>query len=172
MIAQWLLRRDWTILPAYEKFEQDFKGPRILSAAGNLIAPDMLVFKFGNDKGNVLWIEAKNKAAFTWYRKGNAWQDGIDKKCWTDYLGLCTLTPWPVWLLFLHGPGQVAKDTPPGKVPPTGLFGNRIDELATKIDHESDRHGLTGMVYWCEAVLPKIASWEEVSHDTPRPPPG
>ena len=162
VIARWMIGRGWTILPAYEKIEMDFKGPRILSASGELIAPDMLAFKFDGDGGQVHWIEAKTKAAFTWHRKTSSYQDGIDKRCWEDYIKVYRLAPWPVWLMFLHGPGHVAKDNPEGMIPPIGLFGNTLDKLANCIDHPSDKWGPSGMVYWRAASLRKIATWEEI----------
>lgn len=166
LIAKWLMRRGFSVLPAYEKMSGGFKGPRIYSARGDLIAPDMLIFRF-DDEADVMWIEAKSKAAFTWYRIGETYQDGIDGRCWTDYQELQTRCPWPVWLLFLHAPGRVAKDNPPGMTPPAGLFGGDIPRLAKCVDHISDRYGNGGMVYWTVSDLSRqngkpIATWEEV----------
>ena len=164
LIARWLVRRGWTILPAYEKELGRFKGPRVYSAKGNLIAPDMLAFRCNGDAKEIHWVEAKSKSAFTWHRKSKTYQDGIDKRHWLDYL---QLTPWPVWLLFLHAPGQVAKDNPPGMVPPTGLYGGRVDVLKRIIDHPYDGMGSGGMVYWTVASLSPggrpIATGEEVT---------
>lgn len=160
-IARWLLHRGWTILPAYEKEPGEFKGPRIYSATGQLIAPDMLAFRYGPDKGEIRWIEAKSKSAFAWYRKKQIWVDGIDKKCWDDYLELQKLAPWNIWLLFLHSPGQLAKDTPAGMIPPSGLFGNQIDVLKERIDHESPKYGNGGMVYWQYKDLRLLSSWND-----------
>ena len=167
LIAKWLLRRGWTVLPAYEKEHGEFKGPRIYAASGLLISPDMLAFRFGPDRGEVHWIEAKSKAAFTWHRISQTYQDGIDKRHWLDYVRLSKLAPWPVWLLFLHAPGHVAKDNPPDRIPPTGLYGGRISHLRECIDHDSDRWGNSGMVYWCVADLcfngHALATWKEVA---------
>ena len=74
--------------------------------------------------------------------------------------------PWRLWLLFLHAPGAVAKDNPPGMVPPTGLFGGEVLRLAECIDHESDRWGNGGMVYWrCADLMANgkpLAAYDEV----------
>jgi len=161
LIAKWLVGRGWTILPAYEKEPGEFKGPRIYSAVGQLISPDMLAFRYGPDRGEIRWIEAKNKSAFAWYRKHQRWVDGIDKRCWLDYLELQKLAPWDIWLLFLHAPGHLAKDTPPGKIPPTGMFGETIKKLANHIDHESERWGSGGMVYWQVDDLRLLSSWND-----------
>jgi len=170
VIARWMMRRGWTILPAYEKVQNNFKGPRILSSSGNLIAPDMLSFRYDENGGEIHWIEAKTKTAFTWYRNQNngeglekgGYQDGIDVACWEDYLKLYTLAPWPVWLMFLHDPGHVAKDNPPDEIPPDGLFGNTISALRDCPDHISPNWGRGGMVYWKESDLRLIATWDEV----------
>lgn len=162
LIARWLLTRGWAILPAYEKLESDFKGPRLLAPSGDLVSPDMIVFRYG-EKGEIAWIEAKTKSAFTWFRIGQTWQDGIDKRHWLDYLKVSQLAPWPLWLMFLHGPGQFAKDTPEGLIPPTGLFGQTIDRLTQCIDHESDRHGPSGMVYWNIGDLRRLCDWSDIA---------
>lgn len=148
LIARWLQRRGYSVLPAYEIVEPQYKGPRIFSARGDLVAPDLLAFNFDAPKTPVLWCETKSKAAFTWHRISSSYQDGIDRRHWLDYLQLRRRTPWPLWLLFLHAPGGFAKDNPPGKVPPSGLFGGEVLRLAKCIDHESDQWGKGGMVYW------------------------
>ena len=154
LIARWLQRRGYSILPAYEKEVDGQKGPRIFSAKRNLIAPDWLTFGCPKGEARVFWCEAKSKAAFTWHRLSGTYQDGIDKCCWLDYLELRRQMPWPLWILFLHAPGGVAKDNPPGKVPPAGLFGGEALRLARCVHHESDRWGKGGMVYWrCEDLM-------------------
>lgn len=164
LIARWLMRRGFSVLPAYEVERGNGKGPRIFSMAGELVSPDLFVFKQGD--GKVLWVEAKSKAAFTWHRISHSYQDGIDVRHWNDYSALRRRIDWPLWLLFLHGPGHVAKDNPPSMIPPTGLFGGEITRLATCIDHRSDRWGSGGMVYWrCEDLMAAgkpLATYEEV----------
>jgi len=176
LIAHWLMRRGFSVLPAYAVSEHDAKGPRVFSMEGDLISPDLFVF--GQSKA--FWVEAKSKAAFTWHRISQTYQDGIDIRCWDDYRALRERINWPVWLLFLHGPHQRAKDNPPDKTPPTGLFGGEIERLATCIHHRSDNYGSGGMVYWCHADLCKDdtggpnAQWNEASraaHDTFANPP-
>jgi len=166
LIAGWLRRKGYNILPAYDLAEPEFKGPRIFSATRDLVAPDLLAFRFFKEQKRVLWVEAKSKAAFTWHRISQTYQDGIDKRHWLDYLELRSRMPWDLWLLFLHAPGGLAKDNPPGIVPPSGLFGGEVLRLADCIDHESDRWGNGGMVYWRCADLTvngqPLATYEEV----------
>lgn len=166
LIARWLQRRGYSVLPAYEIEQPQFKGPRIFSAQRNLVAPDWLAFGCPKGEARAFWCEAKSKAAFTWHRLSQTYQDGIDKCHWLDYLELRRRMPWPLWLLFLHAPGGLAKDNPPGKVPPSGLFGGEIRRLAGCIHHQSDRWGSGGMVYWrCEdltAAGKPLATYGEV----------
>lgn len=154
-IAHWLRSRGNTVLPVYEKIIDSGKGPQLFLPDGeSLIAPDMFVFK----TADAWWVEAKHKTAFTWYRIGQRFETGIDLRHYHDYLRVDDLTPWPVWLLFLHRGGQ-AKDSPPS---PSGLFGNTLAYLRHHESHRSDKHGRTGMVYWCIDDLVCMATLDEV----------
>ena len=144
IIAKWFINRGFNVLPAYEIEVPTGKGPRIFTATGGIISPDMLVFN--HDK--IFWIEAKTKSAFTWHRISRTFQTGIDKRHWEDYLKIQSIVNWPIWLIFWHKPGLLAKDTPPGMISPSGLFGNDINILKNKIHHSHDNHGSSGMVYW------------------------
>ncbi len=159
LIARYLLRLGYSVLPAYEKVDDDHKGPVLFSAlSGALIAPDMLAFK----GQQVLWIEAKNKAAFTWYRKTGEWVTGIDLHYYQQYLTIQEERPeWPVWLLFLHHDG-IAKDTPVGKMSPTGLFGNALSTLMRNEHHRHANYGTSGMVYWGVDALKFLAPLADI----------
>jgi len=155
-IANWLKGRENHILPIYEKVDLEYKGPTLFASNGErYVAPDMLCI---NDEGGA-WIEAKHKSSFTWYRKTETWQTGINLHHYKEYLKVQEVSEWPVWLLFLHEEGR-AKDSPIGS--PTGLFGRKLSELEKCIDHESDRHGKHGMVYWNHKDLIKLANLSEV----------
>lgn len=65
LIAEWLKRKGYHILPVYEKEISEGKGPQIFTAEGRgLVAPDLLAFK--SDK--MQWVEAKHKSVFSWHR--------------------------------------------------------------------------------------------------------
>jgi hypothetical protein len=157
VIAQWMKRRGYSVLPVYEKEQGDYKGPALYAVNTNLIAPDMLCFK---PSGETRWIEAKTKSAFTWHRasKPPRWTTGIDLRHYQDYLEVQTVSPWPIWLLFLQLPGQ-AKDSPPGC--PVGLFGSTIDYLSKNENHRWEKTK-PHMVYWAHEKLWLIATLEEV----------
>jgi len=105
LIANWLKRRGYLVLPIYEKEISEGKGPQVFSAHGDLIAPDLLAF--GRESDKVWWIEAKHKSAFSWHRMSGRWVTGIDLEHYQDYLQIQRLSPWPVWLLFLaEGRGE------------------------------------------------------------------
>jgi len=159
LIANWLKRRGYSVLPVYEKEIGEGKGPQVFTASGDFIAPDLLVF--GRDSARVWWIEAKHKSAFTWHRVTSRWVTGIDLKHYQNYLTVQKLSPWPVWLLFLQRDGQ-AKDTPPGRVGPTGLYGGSLTHLQDCENHRHGNWGNGGMVYWAVGVLTEIADLEQV----------
>jgi hypothetical protein len=155
VIAGYMRGKGYNVLPAYEKVFKEYKGPTLfLSQGGSLISPDMLAFN--NDK--VFWIEAKHKSAFCWNRSRSIWTTGIDRHHFNQYLEVDKNSAWPVWLLFLHSNG-VAKDTPQGKVSPTGLFGGEIGYLNDVINHESEAYG---MVYWNHADLKKLSDLKDL----------
>jgi hypothetical protein len=157
VIATWLRQRHgYHILPVYEVSSGQFKGPALYTQDGRgLIAPDLLAVK----ANSVRWIEAKNKGAFTWHRLTRQWVTGINLEHYRDYLEIARISPWPVYLLFLQGPGT-AKDSPDGC--PTGLFGGEILSLSTREHHRSARWGSSGMVYWAHGALRRLASLDEV----------
>ncbi len=151
-IARWLIKNGKNILPIYEISDYQFKGPALYCANGDsIIAPDMAVF---SEKG-LVFIEAKHKNAFSWYRNKGIWTTGIDKHHYNQYILFRNRLGFPVWILFLHR-GGVAKDSPPS---PAGLFGNNLSILSKCIDHESDRYGKHGMVYWNKESLIKLSDY-------------
>ena len=154
LIARYFLRLQYSVLPIYKIADSERKGPVLHSAtSGALVAPDMLVFK----GRQVLWIEAKHKAAFTWHRNTSQWVTGINLHHYQQYLTIQNERPeWPIWLLFLHQDG-VAKDTPDGKVSPAGLFGNSLSYLRENEHHRHLNYGTSGMVYWSIDALKYLA---------------
>lgn len=144
-------------MPVYEKILDTGKGPQLFMSDGGLIAPDL--FAFRPDGSKVYWVEAKHKTAFTWHRITERWVTGIDMRHYGDYCKVAESSPWPVWLMFLHEGGQ-AKDSPPNS--PSGLFGNTLDFLKTHENHRHANWGPSGMVYWAEGSLRKLATLEEV----------
>lgn len=156
-IAGWLKRKGFAVMPVYEKIMDTGKGPQLFMAETELIAPDLFVFHPDNKK--VLWIEAKHKTAFTWHRITGRWTTGIDLRHYRDYCRVADLSPWPVWLMFLHQGGQ-AKDSPPDS--PSGLFGNTLDYLKDNVNHTHANWGPSGMVYWAVGNLRQLATLEDV----------
>lgn len=139
-IANWILSKGATILPIYEIADNQYKGPTIYTGGETIIAPDMLVMS----NGNMFFVEAKHKAAFTEYRKTGKFQTGIDIKHLHEYIRIQNVTNIPVWLMFLQR-GGIAKDSSPS---PSGLYGGSLGRLYPIVDHFSDRHGISGMAYW------------------------
>jgi len=170
-IARWIMSRGSSVLPAYEIEYQHFKGPQLFSYECELVAPDMITFT----SNGIVWIEAKHKSVFTWHRKTKRWTTGVDLHHYQQYLQVAKNTRLPVWLLFFHrDPQPDPKDAKHGcpHPCPTGLFGGDISRLKEQENHRSlpkdeNRegflgHGKSGMVYWANETLTKLASKEEV----------
>lgn len=159
LVSRWLIKRGWQVLPAYQVSADHGKGPRLFGDYGQLISPDLLVF---NAK-KTFWVEAKFKSAFTWHRISSTWQTGIDLKHWSHYVDVAKVTPFEAWIVFLHKPDSQAKDTPPGMRSPSGLFGNSVEKLAELKHHEHANHGPSGMIYWTDSALVKLAEYSAVA---------
>lgn len=162
-IAMYLMSRGNSVLPVYEKLDDDKVGPRLYTPDENIIAPDMLIWK-----GQTLsWIEAKHKSVFSWHRKTRRWVTGIDLRHYQDYLRLAySNIKWPIWLLFLHEidePDERDKPYCPEKCP-IGLYGNNIMALEKDENHRHDNWGNSGMVYWDEKTLIKIETLDEFNN--------
>jgi len=150
MIQNWFESKGFCAFATCLMIGSDNKGPRVNMYNGQKrVAPDLLVF---NDK-KMYWIEAKNKNAFTYYRKTDTFQTGINLNHYNDYVEINKNFPHDIWILFLQREG-VAKDSNKG---PSGLYGDTITELLKKIDHKTDE-----MVYWNEKDLTKIDTYQNV----------
>lgn len=169
-IAKWLMSRGASVMPAYEIEKSRFAGPQLFTKDNSFIAPDLLVFQ---TKG-MLWVEAKHKSVFTWHRNSKQWTTGIDLHHYGQYMHVSKQTQIPVWLLFFHredtpASGDIRQGCP--EKCPTGLFGGELFSLIsqenhrsppiTRVGEESTGHGKSGMVYWAERSLKKIASKED-----------
>lgn len=163
-IAQWLKHRGHHVMPVYELEVESGKGPQLFSAEGEYIAPDMFVFK--SDGTYTCWIEAKRKTRFSWWNIGKCFETGIDLHHWDQYCKVQEVSPWTIWIMFLHTQSDTwQKDIDKWNAPPTcptGLFGNRLTELKKSISHTDPRHGKTGMVYWKAESLLHLAALEEI----------
>lgn len=154
-VSQWIRSRGRTVIPIYEKEGNDFKGPRVFTVSGDLVAPDLMVL----DLSKFSFVEVKHKTVFSWHRISQRWVTGIDIRHWDDYCKIAQLHPVPFWILFLHRRSQTAEGDGSS---PTGLFGNSIENLAQNYSHSSNRWGRYGMRYWALEHLKKIATLEEI----------
>lgn len=152
LIAMWLRRQGWHILPAYEKQIDNGKGPRLFmavdSAYDQLITPDLLCIKGREFR----WLEAKHKTRFSWYGKGNYFVTGVDLRHFEHYCHVRDEVGLPVYLMFLHTdnrtwPADVERWGAPDWCD-TGLWGGDIDILRAEYSHKSQDYGPTGMIYW------------------------
>ena len=164
LISRWLQSRGCSIFPAYEMETEDGKakpGPRMFSASGNLILPDMLAFG-GRE---MFWVEAKRKTCFAWNRNREKWVTGIDQHHYEQYQEVAEKTGLPVWIMFWHPHGNPSHIDTKHDCPeecPTGLFGDDIRRLVLNESHRWPFYGRSGMVYWAHESLRRIASVEDI----------
>jgi hypothetical protein len=165
VISRWLMSRGLIVLPIYDIEYHTGKGPRLFSADGSMIAPDILVI--GKNR-QAIWIEAKHKTVFSWYRIGKRWVTGIDLYHYRQYLEVEKRIQWPIWILFYHESGtpnhiDLVHGCPSSC--PVGLFGAPLCDLAKKENqsHASNRHGKSGMIYWGEGNLRLLATKEQIA---------
>ena len=163
LIARWLRRRGNFVVPAYEIEHQHGKGPRVYAPDGQIVAPDLLCLHPGRDP---VWIEAKHKTVFSWYRRLGRWETGIDERHWQEYREIRRRIGYEVWLLFLHRErrpwhGDI-QYLPFGVTEcPVGLFG--IETLdAERLGRFGSEHA-HGMRYWGHADLKLLARLDEVT---------
>lgn len=156
-ISKWLQGRGHSVFPAYEKEINTGKGPQLFSSDGNRVLPDLLAFK----DGKAQWFEVKHKTCFTWHRLTGRWVTGIDLRHYLEYQEVAEKTRLPVWLMFYHPKAEPSDNDLSHGCPaecPTGLFCNEIGKLSECENHRSDKHGRSGMVYWADTSLLKVAA--------------
>lgn len=156
IVATWLKAKGYSILPAYDIEIPHGKGPQFYTPEQSLVSPDMQALIVRNGQTFGMWVEAKTKTRFTWYRKARAWQTGIDLRHYNDYIEVQRISGLPVWLVFVHQDSTPSKDDMRYGCPPecpAGLFFNRLDVLQVSAQSGDDRYytrnGRTyPMVYW------------------------
>ena len=83
-----------------------------------------------------------------------------------DYIQVQEELGVDVWLMFLHTENvtwqtDIDKWGAP-KTCPVGLYGRTIEKLMLCTSHDSEKHGPTGMVYWRDTNLIKLAELADV----------
>lgn len=143
VVATAMTCRGYSVLPVYEIQRGNYKGPRVFAPKGQRVAPDMFCMK-PKDR---FFVEAKRKSVFSWHRNTQRWVTGIDMRHYEDYKLILEETGIRILLVFLH---EKAEPDPrdvmycPGKCP-TGMFAVSVDKPT---NHENDKWGPSGMVYW------------------------
>ena len=166
IISRYMQSRGHAVLPG-TRSKRPWERAALFSIGKWLIAPDMLVFT----ASGAMFIEAKHKSVFTWHRASSAWTTGIDLRHYGDYLRVAKETRLPVWFAFYHRESIPSESDRAHGCPsecPTGLYVGELFDLLTTENHRSKNfdptregfvgHGKSGMVYWAESTLKKIAS--------------
>jgi hypothetical protein len=164
-IAIWLRKKGGnTVIPVYDIEMDTGKGPQIFAPNEAFIAPDLLTF---TKKDGFVFVEAKRKSVFTWYRRFECWTTGIDLRHYEDYKRVFEHFGRPVWIMFLHESIVTSLNDQRLGCPckcPVGLFGGSIKDLMRKESHRSPNHGTSGMVYWEHGSLKLLATLEEINN--------
>ncbi|MGF6986510.1 hypothetical protein QFZ99_006051 [Paraburkholderia atlantica] len=161
LIAAWLVQQGKCVFPVYASGIADtFRGPRILTPAGELIAPDLFV----SDQDGGFFAGCKAKDRFSWFAKTRHWQTGIDQRAFYDYANVQARFGYPVYIFFLHQfSDPSADDIRRGADPqcPTGLYFASLTHLVEACDHTlPDQYG-TVMWYWNVDDLDQLATLQE-----------
>lgn len=147
------------------------KGPRIHypdPMHPYLISPDLQVMRTAlTPKDSPLplisLLEIKTKGRCSWYRINQAWQSGIDRYFWRNYLRTNERLPIPVWVAHLIEPtserSMDLQGVPEEKRPaPSGLY---VHPITLPIAYDPNRS--SALVYWKIEDMCRLASWEEVT---------
>jgi hypothetical protein len=98
-VSQWLQRRGWAVLPAYDYSGRDAdKAPRMESTERPLVVPDLLAAR----KGATAWFEVKRKTHADLTRMTGRLETGIAWRLWDHYHDVRVRTGLPVWVVFVH----------------------------------------------------------------------
>ncbi len=171
MVLQFFLTKGRMLVEvgALKKEGLDGKAPSIYvpNRITPLVSPDLLTVKTDYDQTVLqstfwdfpfLWAEVKGKNEFTFYRRKDRWQTGIDKRHYEHYVEVQTLTRIPAWLFFFQPedtPKPQREPIPEKHLPmPRGLYACPISQ---KYSDEWEH-----MVYWGICELQQVATVEEV----------
>jgi len=101
LVAAWLKRRGWRILPVYDYSGLDEgKAPKLEAekAEDSLVTPDLLAAR----AGVMSWFEVKYKTRADWTRKTKRFETGISLRLWRHYREAQAASGATVWLVFVH----------------------------------------------------------------------
>ncbi len=169
-IACWLREFGYTVLHIKSEDKFALKGPRLLLPARELVCPDLLCVAGPGELAGIcwappFWIEAKGKEGFTYTLSQSAWEWGIERPIYREYLRVEKQNPWPI-LIMTPSEGKVTKRAPGPS--DRGLFMRPLEQLEAAEHREYDgpaegdpsSYGRGGMVYWNAKEFWRIASYE------------
>lgn len=164
VVARFLQSRGWSVLQLRDiKTGELYRGPHYLNGTGmEMTSTDQFAIKSGKAR----LIEVKYKTRFSWHWTTRRWVTGVDQHDFDHYMAVARHSGIETWLLFLHlKKAPSAEDLAAGCPPemPTGLFGQKIFELAEHYHHTSSNYGKGGMIYWAPGMLLQLATAEELA---------
>jgi len=152
LIAKWLIKRGYTIIPIYEIADNQYKGPQIFTPHESIIAPDMLAFK----DGYFYFIEAKFKSGFTKHDNTGHYLTGIDLPHYRNYIKVMEHFNTDIRIIFVMEGKEVM-----GNTWNSGVYMGYLSEMVDCIHHTHEKGSKHGMVYWDEEVLTKVCTLEQ-----------
>lgn len=95
MVAEFLKKRGWLIIPSYDYSGDDGnKAPRLQGLRQSFVIPDLDTCRGGKRK----WVEVKTKANAEWGKIAKCMEHGINLRHWNDYWRIQELTGCSVFL--------------------------------------------------------------------------
>lgn len=156
-ICKWLNTFDeFSVMRVWAKVQGNLQtAPKIKIDGQYYSTPDIQVFQ-GKKR---IFVESKRMTGFTFFRKTQTWQIGIDKAKLMEYRFLQEQLDQQIDLYFIvEGKKVVGTD----QLHDSGIYRMNV---SAEIDHEwnmwSDNRQ-TLMVYWNEDQLTKLAEYDEV----------
>jgi len=145
LVAGWLKRRGFLILPVYDYSGLgENKSPKLQAAndADSLVVPDLLIAQA--QKGTK-WVEVKFKARADFTRKTQRMETGIALRLWRHYHEVKAATGLPVWLMFCHAEEDEIR-------------GAEIADLASAVRvYDGRKMGRGGMAFFPVEALRRLA---------------
>jgi hypothetical protein len=149
IVARWLQRRGWLVLPVYDYSGLgDGKAPKLQGDGVSLVTPDLLAARDGSTK----WFEVKHKTRADWTRITGRLETGIDLRLWNHYVRVRASTGCEVWIVFVH---EHEDEIRAGEI-------GALDA----IKRESPRfNNGRGGVFWAWDSLTPMAKWSDVKRE-------
>ena len=158
-LEPWLERQGYSVIPP------DGTGtvPLGSSVYDQIKAQDLLYVR--TPEGGNIWVKGLFKRKFGWHGRGRCWTTGMNRGDYEQLMQLAEQLAEPIVVLFFHKESAATDTDLRHDAPatcPTGLYGAKLSELSTRINHEHSTQDGTVIVYWGAQDLIAYASLAEL----------